>query len=276
MNSCIIECGDNLPKLNALLDSGRKVDLIITDPPYNVGKDFGNNTDNQDDAVFLGGIYDRLSVASDLLTPNGSLICFASHLYVAKIQILLEKKLHYRRMMIWHYRNGMSRQNKEPVTEYEPFLWMSKSSNEWTYNTDDVRVPYKSERVKSPVYKKAKNGANKAWLPNPNGAKRGDIWEYPCLAGKLYASERTEHPTQKPLSLITDLLKAFVPKVDGRYSGTVLDPYLGSGTTAVACDSLNREGHDIQFIGMELEENWVNITEERLNALDKKYANDIL
>lgn len=80
----------------------------------------------------------------------------------------------------------------------------------WTYNKDDVRVPYKTDRVKNPVYKKNAKG-DVADL-NPNGALRTDIFEYPILAGKLYQDERTDHPTQKPEALITELIKAFVLK----------------------------------------------------------------
>jgi DNA modification methylase len=258
-------CGDNLIELKRLKDEGVTFDLVLTDPPYNVGKDFGNDTDKLSDRDFLAGIETRLELASSLLADNGSMLCFASHRYVARVQLLLEKHLKYQRMMIWHYRNGMSRQTTTPVTEYEPFLWMVKDPQIFVYNADDVRVPYRSDRVRNSVYKTNKQGNKVAWNPDPRGAKRGDVWEYPCLAGALYANERTEHPTQKPLSLTTDLLRAFLPKnSNGKYSGTVLDPYIGSGTTAVGCEILNRMGHDIKWYGIELEQKWIDVTTTRV------------
>jgi DNA modification methylase len=178
--------------------------------------------------------------------------------------------------MIWHYKNGLSRQNKEPVTEYDPFLWFSKS-NQFTYNAELVRVPYKTERVNNPIYKKNKAGIKIAWNPNPNGAKRGDIWEYPTLSGKNYENERTDHPTQKPEALILDLIKAFCPlNKDGRLDGFVLDPYMGSGTTAVCCERLNRQGNNIKWLGIELEQKWIDIANKRIDKeKEKLYERDI-
>lgn len=258
--------GDNL---NIMKDLDVKFDLILTDPPYNVGKDFGNNTDNLSDEKFYTEIKNRISQAANLLNENGSFILFASYKHVARIQLIMEEFLSFKRLMIWHYKNGMSRQVNSPVTEFEPILWFVKNPNQYTYNSDDVRVPYKSERVKTPVYKKNKNGEKIAWTPNPLGAKRGDVWEYPCLSGKLYEEERTDHPTQKPESLITDLIKAFCPKENNQFTGTVLDPYHGSGTTGICCEKLNTLGSKIKWLGIELERKWVDTAEKRINDLTK-------
>lgn len=267
MNSIIR--GDNLDQMRELARSETRFDLILTDPPYNVGKNFGNDTDRQSTKGFIAFFNDRAMCMQPLLNPKASLICFASQRYVARQQLVLETyELFFQRMMIWHYKNGMSRQSNSPVTEFEPILWHTRDPEAWTYNADDVRVPYKSERVKNPVYKTNKSGERVAWTPNPLGAKRGDVWEYPCLAGALYKNERTEHPTQKPEALIMDLLKAFCPKgEDGMYEGNVFDPFIGSGTTAVCCERLNQQGHRIQWMGVELEEKWVDVANRRLADL---------
>lgn len=244
------------------------MDLVLTDPPYNVGKDFGNNTDKwTDNHTFFNWLEYRLKLLHNLTNHNANIVVFCSHLFVPDISIRLRDYWHYRRMMIWHYKNGLSRQTDSPVTEYEPILWFSGSDTEWTYNLEDVRIPYRSERVKNPVYKTNKRGEKVAWTPNPNGAKRGDVWEYPCLAGKLYEDERTEHPTQKPESLIIDLVKAFCPKKDGIYSGLILDPFCGSGTVPVCCERLNKLGHDIKWVGIELEKKWVDTANQRLQRV---------
>lgn len=253
------------------IDEGRKFDLILTDPPYNIGKDFGNNSDMMSPREFLDKTFSRALKYRSLLTEVGSLVIFSSHLYVFAVHnTLMTAGLSYRRMNIWLYNNGMSRQTREPVTTYEPFLWFSKSDKEWTYNVDDVRVPYKSaERVKSPVFKKNKNGEKVAWTPNPNGAKRSDVWEFPALAGKLYEDERTEHPTQKPEKLIMEIIKAFCPKnINGQYIGRILDPFHGSGTLGACCEKLNLQGHKIEWTGIELEEKWCNVAQERLAKLN--------
>ena len=111
----------------------------------------------------------------------------------------------------------------------------------------------------------------KEWKPNPKGALRGDIWEYPTLAGSLYKEERTDHPTQKPIALFIDLIRAFCPKNEnGEYHGLILDPFHGSGTLGVCCEMLNNEGHKISWVGIELEKQWCDIAELRLKKLNDK------
>jgi site-specific DNA-methyltransferase (adenine-specific) len=258
---------DLLPRL---LDSGERVDLILTDPPYNLGKDFGNKSDALRLDDFLEVNRGRLTIGRDLLASDGSLLWFATHHYVGFLQAMMyELGLHYRRMNIWRYENGFSRYTTSPQGEYEPFLWFSKSNERWTYNGDDVRVPYKStERLRSPVFYKGANGERKAWHPHPEGRLRGDVWEFPTLAGRRFAKERTGHPTQKPLSLFLELLKSFCPKdEEGRYHGAVLDPYAGSGTLPVACEILNHQGHRIRWMAFELEEKWVDVANSRLASV---------
>ena len=249
--------GDSDILLKQMLDDGIKVDLVLTDPPYNLNKDFGNDSD-------------KLPLKEFLDISRKRIIWFGIHHYIGFIQtIMYEENLYYRRMNIWYYENGFSRLRTAPLTQYEPFLWFSKSPKKWTYNVDDVRIPYKStERLKNPVYYKNSKGERVKWEPNPLGAMRGDIWAFPTLAGKVYQDEKTEHPTQKPESLITEIIKAFCPKnKDGFYEGVILDPFHGSGTLGVCCEKLNKQGHKIRWIGIELEEKWCNVAKERLSKI---------
>ena len=252
-----------------MLKDGVKYDLILTDPPYNVGKDFGNNSDKLPLDVFLKQMYARIDKLKGLLNPRGSVIWFGIHSYLCFIQCYMYKAgLYYRRQNIWHYENGFSRSRREPATHYEPFLWFSRSDKEWTYNVDEVRVPYKStQRLRSPVRYKDSQGKEKIWEPSDKGAMRGDVWDFPTLAGKAFADERTEHPSQKPEALITELIKAFCPMVDGKLCGTVLDPFHGSGTLGVCCERLNKAGHHIQWTGIEIERKWCDIAQERLKNI---------
>lgn len=262
--------GDTDVLLPLMIEQGINFDLILTDPPYNLKKDFGNDSDNLELEDFLKINKKRIHLCKELLSNEGSLIWFGIHNYIGFLQVMMyESGLYYRRMNIWYYENGFSRTKRAPATHYEPFLWFSKSNKKWIYNADDIRVPYKSEkRLKTPVYYKNSNGERKEWIPNELGALRGDIWQYPTLAGRNAADERTEHPTQKPIKLILDLIKAFCPKnQEGFYEGTILDPFLGSGTLGVCCEILNKEGHNINWIGIELEEKWVNISNQRIEAI---------
>jgi DNA modification methylase len=216
--------GDSCVVVKELINDGYRFDLILTDPPYNLFKDFGNNSDKLTQEEFLAVNKTWLSLSKEILSDQGSIIWFAIHHNVGFLQgIMYELGLHYRRMNIWFYENGFSRTTKSPATQYEPFLWFSKSDKAWTYNVDDVRVPYKStSRLKNPVYYKTSRGEKKAWIPNPLGAMRGDVWAFPTLAGKLYEHEKTTHPAQKPEALFLELIKAYCPKdSSGKYSGTI-------------------------------------------------------
>ena len=184
----------------------------------------------------------------------------------------LVKRCFYRRMNIWHYENGFSRSTKEPATHYEPFLWFSNDKKKWVYNCDELRIPYKStERLKSPVKYHAADGTEKIWVPNDKGAMRGDVWDFPTLAGKRFAGEKTPHPTQKPESLIFELIKAFCPMKDGKYCGSIFDPFHGSGTLGACCEKMNLAGHDIKWLGVELEERWHNIAQERIEKIQTNH-----
>ncbi|MCH5384224.1 site-specific DNA-methyltransferase [Limosilactobacillus reuteri] len=267
-----IYCSNSDLELPKLVSDGIKFDLILTDPPYNLHKDFGNSSDSLPIDDFLRINKKRIDCTAKLLEKNGSLIWFGIHNYIGFMQVMMyDAGLYYRRMNIWHYLNGFSRTKRMPTATYEPFLWFSKSNKTWTYNADDVRVPYKStKRLKNPVYYKDKNGKKKVWKPNPNGALRGDIWEVPTLAGKAFEKERTSHPSQKPKELIKEIIKAYMPKNrDGKYEGTLFDPFMGSGTTAVAAEELNREGNNIKWIGFEIEQKWIDIANHRLEEVYK-------
>lgn len=253
--------------MDDLIVAGKKFDLILTDPPYNVGKDFGNDTDSLPIDVFLSQMKKRIYKMKELLTDDGSIIWFGIHNYICYIQVFMyEAELSYRRLNIWHYENGFSRSKKEPATHYEPFLWFSKNDKKWCYNVDEVRVPYKStERLKSPVKYKDSKGNEKVWVPSEKGSMRGDVWDFPTLSGKAFEKERTEHPTQKPESLITELIKAFCPMKNGKFEGRILDPFHGSGTLGVCCEMLNKTGQKIKWTGIELEEKWCQVSIDRLN-----------
>ena len=264
-----IICGDSDILIDEMIRKEVKYDLILTDPPYNIDKDFGNNSDKLSVEEFIEVTNRRVEKLKKVLTSDGSIIWFGIHDYIGYIQIAMyHAGLHYRRINIWHYENGFSRSTKEPATHYEPFIWFSVNPRKWTYNCDAVRVPYKStSRLKSPVKYKGSDGSEKIWKPNPKGSMRGDIWDFPTLAGKRFEKEKTSHPAQKPESLITEIIKAFCPMENGIYTGRILDPFHGSGTLGVCCEKLNQRGNNIFWTGIEIEDQWCIIANERLNKI---------
>jgi len=228
------------------------IDLIIADPPYNIGKDFDGQLTQRDFYSWINWTSTWLRRCKERLTDNGQMFVFASHRFACFVQcILYQFGMKYRRQIIWYYENGMSRQVKEPITMYEPILWFSKS-DEFTYHT--IREPYKDitkERMKAPIIK---NG--KVWKPHPLGRKAGDVWRVPVLAGRRFAAERVDHPTQKPLQLVLRMVRHFSNEGD-----RVFVPFAGSGSECVACKLLGRS-----FIASETSLKYVRIANERIEG----------
>jgi len=224
------------------------VNLIIADPPYNLRKDFGNESDNWKSLNdWLEWSKKWIDECIRILKPSGNIFIYGIHHYICYLQCYLyEKKMLYRRQIIWYYENGFS-SYKTLNAFYEPILWFSKTEN-FIYN--EIREPYKSkERIKNKI---TKNG--KLWIPNPEGRLAGDVWNFPTLAGKRFEKEKVNHPTQKPVSLSDRIVNHFSNTND-----LVFIPFAGSGSECVSCLKNNRN-----FIATEINLNYINIANERL------------
>jgi DNA modification methylase len=228
------------------------VDLIIADPPYNLNKDFGNNSDIWDTPQsWLDWSTKWIDECIRILKPTGSIFIYGIHHFMCYIQCYLyEKEMKYRRQIIWHYENGFSTYKNAPAATYEPILWFSKTDN-FTYLP--IRIAYKSqERLK---HKITKNG--KIWTPNPEGKHAGDVWNIPTLAGKRFQGEKEDHPTQKPLALCDRLVGHFSNPGDLIYM-----PFAGSGSECISCLKYNRK-----FLATEINAQYLEISNKRLNAV---------
>lgn len=245
--------GDCIEVIKSLPDSS--IDLIIADPPYNLKKNFGNKSAIWSElGPWLEWSKEWISISVDKLKPSGSIFIYGIHHYMCYIQVFLyELDLKYRRQFIWHYENSFSGYTKVPSAQYEPLLWFSKS-DEFTYH--QIRVPYKStERLKNKITK-----GGKVWTPHPDGRHGGDVWNFPVLAGKRFANERVDHPTQKPISISTRIVTHFSNEGD-----TVLVPFAGSGSECVACLMSKRN-----FIGVEINDKYIPIINGRLESARKE------
>lgn len=230
------------------------VDLIIADPPYNLKKNFGNKSDHWEDVEsWLDWSKKWIDECIYILKPTGSIFIYGIHHYICYIQCYLyEKDLKYRRQIIWYYENAFSRY-KTLHAFYEPILWFTKTAD-FTYN--EIREPYKSQkRLKNKI---TKNG--KEWKPNPNGRLAGDVWSFPTLAGKRFADEKTDHPTQKPLALCDRLVRHFSNEGD-----LVFIPFAGSGSECVSCLINNRH-----FLATEINPEYIKIANERMAEIQQQ------
>ncbi len=224
------------------------VDLIIADPPYNLNKDFGKWKESEKKHIWLSWSKEWIDQCNRILRPGGSIFIYGIHHHLCWLQCYLyEIGMDYRRQIIWHYENGFAGYTKSLAAHYEPLLWFSKGKD-YTYHP--IREPYKStERLK---HKITKNG--KTWEPNPEGRLAGDVWDFPVLAGRRFQEEKVDHPTQKPLSISTRIVRHF-----SNPGEIVLVPFVGSGSECVAAKSLSRH-----YSGFELNAEYIAIANDRL------------
>jgi DNA modification methylase len=245
-----IYLGDCLEQFKDI--DNESVDLIIIDPPYNLGKDFGNGSDRWDSVDdWLTWSKKWLVESKRVLKNNGSIFVYGIHKYICYIQCYLyELGLFYGRQFIWHYENGWSMYTKAPSATYEPILWFTKTKK-YTYN--EIREPYKSqERLKYKITKKGKT-----WQPNPLGKRSGDVWKIPTLAGRRFSGEKVKHPTQKPIALCNKIINQF-----SNIDDLILIPFAGSGSECLSAKLNNRN-----FIGFEINTKYVNLANSRLKNI---------
>ncbi|MCD8235210.1 MAG: site-specific DNA-methyltransferase [Prevotellaceae bacterium] len=228
--------GDCLIELKSIKSDS--VDLVIADPPYNVGKNYGNNSDNLDFDEYIQFTKNWLTECHRMLKTDGTIYVFVGFRYISYLYQILEKELglNFINWISWHYTQGIGK-TKGFSPRHDDILMFSKSTN-YKFNLDAIRIPQK-------FYRK---------VNNMRGANPGDVWEishiHYCQKG------RQPHPTQKPEALIERMVLASSNEGD-----LVVDPFSGSGTTLRVCQQLNRNA-----IGIELNKEYVEQTKERLNC----------
>ncbi len=213
------------------------VDLIIADPPYNLGKDYGNDSDIRNFEDYIQFTKMWTEEASRILKKSGTIYVFMGFRFISYLYNILEKEnsLNFINWICWHYTQGIGKK-KGFSPRHDDILMFSKSHN-YTFNLDSIRVPQKYYRTRN----------------NMRGANPGDVWEFSHIH---YCQEnRQEHPTQKPEGLIERMVLASSNEGD-----LVLDPFSGSGTTLRVCQQLNRN-----CVGIELNEDYIKMTKNRLS-----------
>ena len=232
--------GDCMQKLKKMQENKETVDSIICDPPYfGVVKDEFDNQWEDNDA-YLNWMKQCLEYCYDLLKEGGNILLFCSRQNMWKICQLLDAcGFIENRTIIWARKRGFNNTRGKALTSgYEPILFWSKGKS-GTFNALKIKV--ESDR---PEY-------NTGTLKD--GVNLSDVWT-DIAALPHNSKEKTEHPTQKPVKLMERLVSVFTNPND-----TVFDFCMGSGSTGVACNNLNRN-----FIGIEADEKYFQIAENRL------------
>lgn len=277
-----IICGDIVENLK-LLNKNCKFDVIIIDPPYNIGKDFGNNNDYLEIEDYINWSKQWLTECFELLAENGLIYVYGFPEILARISS--QYPLEEQRILAWHYTNKTTPSSTFWQRSYESILclWNGKRPS---LEIDQIREPYTENYLKF-ANKERKNTqgrfGNKTTIyqVNQNGALPRDVIKIPALAGGAGRNERhflckdcnglygnkelknhinhqiIQHPTQKPFELTKKLLLSRI-----RNNGRVLIPFAGSGSECVVAKELG-----IDFIGIELNPDYVEYANKWLDLI---------
>lgn len=250
--------GDAVKWLKSL--KSESVDLIFADPPYNIKKAEWDTFESQQ--AYVDWSLEWIEQAERVLKADGSLyVCGFSEI-LADIKLPAQRFFRGCRWLVWHYKNKAN-MGSDWGRSHESILHFRKTKS-FKLNIDDVRIPYGEHTLKYPSHPQAEtsqygNGKKRdEWTPHPNGAKPKDVFEIPVLSNGM--KERTPHPTQKPEELLRKIILASSSKGD-----LVIDPFLGSGTTAVVAKQLGR-----RWQGCDLSSEYLGWAVDRLENVIKR------
>ena len=224
--------GDSIEWMKTINDES--IDMVFADPPYNIKKadwdDFGSQE------RYIEWSMRWIEQASRILKPTGSLyVCGFSEI-LADLKHPSMRYFSSCRWLVWFYRNKANL-GKDWGRSHESILHLRKKDF-GHINYDDVRIPYGKHTLKYPDHPQADSSQygrkGSHWTPNALGAQPKDVVEIPTTCNGM--NEKTPHPTQKPEELLRKLILASSSEGD-----LVLDPFSGSGTTAVVASQLHRQ-----------------------------------
>lgn len=257
----VVHQGDTEGFLRDIPDNSMK--LIITSPPYNIGKEYEKKTSIEKYLKKQEIVIDQLI---RILNDKGS-ICWQVGNYIENgevfpldifyYNIFKRKKLKLRNRIIWHFGHGLHA-SKRFSGRYETILWFTKSE-EYIFNLDTIRVPAKYPGKRH--YKGSRRGEPSG---NPLGKNPSDIWEFIAQEWdselwdipnvKANHPEKTVHPCQFPIELVERCILALTNDDD-----IVLDPYCGVGSALIAGLIHNRK-----VIGCDKDEQYIQIANKRI------------
>lgn len=230
------------------------VDLLVTSPPYFVGKEYDRSRSIKD---FEEEISRTIERARAKIRRGGSMCWQVGYHVTENIAVPLDvlvynavaqhSEFRLRNRIVWTFGHG-THSTRRFSGRHETILWFT-NGDDYTFDLDSVRVPQKYPGKKH--YKGPKKGT---WSGNPSGKNPEDVWDIPNV--KARHVEKTVHPCQYPVALVRRLIRALTP--DG---GLVIDPYMGVGTTAVACLLEDR-----RFAGCDVEEKYVSLARARVES----------
>jgi adenine-specific DNA-methyltransferase len=245
----VVYHGDCLNLLRSI--PKESIQLIVTSPPYNIGKEYERRlhlddyleqqTNVIDECVRV--LRDQGSICWQVgnFVNNGEIVPLDTILY----PVFRRHGLQLRNRIVWHFEHGLHC-SRRFSGRYETIIWFTKS-DAYTFNLDPVRV-----RQKYPGKKHFKGPKAGTYSGNPMGKNPGDVWVIPNV--KSNHVEKTEHPCQFPVELIERLVLSMTKRGD-----RVLDPFLGVGSSSIAAVR-----HGRAAIGAEVIDKYVKLARKRI------------
>lgn len=232
------------------------VDLVVADPPYCLGKDYGNESDMMEPEDFLKWTQRWVDLLMPKIKTTGSLYIFTTWRYSPEIFSYMKTRMTMVNEIIWDRKvPSMGGSTRKFSSVHDTIGFFVKSKKEYYFDLDSVRIPY-DEEVKKLRTRSIFVG--KKWLEVGYNPK--DLWSVSRLH-RLHA-ERENHPTQKPLEIIERMIKASCPE-----GGVVLDPFAGSGTTVEAALNCNR-----QCVAYEINPDYCELIRKRVERLNATHV----
>ena len=234
-DSAFIANGDTVTLLKNLAD--KSINLIFADPPYNLGKDFGNNSDSWSDRdEYLSWCYEWIDECFRVLKDNGTFYIMNSTQNMPFIDIYLQQKYNVLSRIVWTYDSSGVQSKKKFGSLYEPILMATKTEKtKYIFNSEDILV-------------EAKTGAKRGLIdyrknpPRPYNTQKvpGNVWEFSRVRFKM--DEYENHPSQKPEQLLERIILA-----SSNENEVILDPFGGSFSTAAVAIKKNRKAISIDL-----------------------------
>lgn len=252
-----IYLGDAIDVLKKIPDES--VDLVFVDPPYNIGKDFAGRKDKwKSDKDYLNWCYEWIDLCIKKLKDNGSIYLMTSTQFMPYFDLYVREKVTILSRIVWAYDSSGVQAKKYFGSMYEPILYCVKDKKHYTFNANDIMVDAKTGSKRKLIdYRKNP--------PQPYKTEKvpGNVWNFSRVRYRM--DEYENHPTQKPISLLSRIIKASSNEGD-----TVLDPFCGTFTTCYVAQKLKRK-----FIGIEIQEEYYKIGLRRL-GIAHEYKGEIL
>ena len=247
-----IICGDCIEVLGKVDEPF--ADLIFADPPFNIGYKYDKYYDKVKSKNYVAWTSNWMSACKRVLKPHGSFYIAIGDDYAANVKIIADELgLFMRNWIIWHYTFGQQTRTKFARAHTHIFYFANDEKN-FTFNDRAVRVP--SDRQLLYNDKRA----------NPIGKMPDDVWNQDSRVCGTFREREGWHPCQMPESLLKRIIAASSNPGD-----CVLDPFSGSGTTAVAAQCLGRN-----YVGVEISEQYVKNSIDRLAELKKPRPGNLL